>query len=168
MLVKVLYKILKKVVDNCDKFYLEETNPDVMEAKELLGRMEKVMKEDEEESKDFALSKNEDGTFSVYEMPYATVDCATKENFEYLKDAVEYYRNKEETSKWIPCSERLPEDESYILVSFENSTMADIARYEKNDEGGTFYPGDDEKSYLGYELFVNAWMELPEPYREDE
>ena len=38
----------------------------------------------------------------------------------------------------------------------------------KNDEGGTFYPGDDEKSYLSYELFVNAWMELPEPYREDE
>lgn len=48
MLVKVLYKILKKVVDNCDKFYLEETDSDVMEAKELLGRMEKVMKEDGE------------------------------------------------------------------------------------------------------------------------
>lgn len=48
MLVKVLYKILKKVVDNCDKFYLEETDPDVMGAKELLGRMEKVMKEDGE------------------------------------------------------------------------------------------------------------------------
>lgn len=75
---------------------------------------------------------------------------------------------KAERMKWIPCSERLPEDESYILISFENSTMPDIARYEENDEGGTFYPGDDEKSYLSYELFVNAWMELPEPYREDE
>ena len=75
---------------------------------------------------------------------------------------------KAERMKWIPCSERLPEDESYILVSFENSTMTDIARYEKNDEGGTFYPGDDEKSYLSYELFVDAWMPLPEPYREDE
>lgn len=73
-----------------------------------------------------------------------------------------------ERMKWIPCNERLPEDESYILVSFENSTMPDIARYEENDEGGTFYPGDDEKSYSSYGLFVNAWMSLPEPYREEE
>ena len=70
--------------------------------------------------------------------------------------------------KWIPCSERLPEDESYILVSFENSIMPDIARYEENDEGGTFYPGDDEKSYSSYGFFVNAWMSLLEPYREGE
>ena len=70
-----------------------------------------------------------------------------------------------QSQKWIPCSERLPEDESYILVSFENSTMPDIARYEENDEGGTFYPGDDEKSYSSYGFFVNAWMPLPEPYK---
>ena len=71
-------------------------------------------------------------------------------------------------TQWIPCSERLPEDESYILVSFENSTMPDIARYEENDEGGTFYPGDDEKSYSSYGFFVNAWRPLPESYREEE
>lgn len=70
--------------------------------------------------------------------------------------------------KWIPCSERLPEDESYILVSFENYTMPDIARYEENDESGTFYPGDDEKSYSSYGLFVNAWMPLPQSYRKGE
>lgn len=70
--------------------------------------------------------------------------------------------------KWIPITEMLPQDESYILVSFENTTMPDIARYEENDEGGTFYPGDDEESYSSYGLFVNAWMELPEPYKEKE
>lgn len=72
----------------------------------------------------------------------------------------------ERKSEWIPISERLPEDESYILVSFENASMPDIARYEENDEGGTFYPGDDEKSYSSYGIFVNAWMPLPEPYKE--
>lgn len=72
------------------------------------------------------------------------------------------------SQKWIPVSERLPKDESYILVSFENSTMPDIARYEENDEGGTFYPGDDEKSYSSYGFFVNAWMPLPEPFKEEE
>lgn len=78
----------------------------------------------------------------------------------------EHAAEKEEFGRWVPCSERLPEDESYILVSFENFTMPDIARYEENDEGGTFYPGDDEKSYSSYGFFVNAWMPLPKPYRE--
>ena len=31
MLIKLIYKILKKLIDNCDKFYLEETDPDVIE-----------------------------------------------------------------------------------------------------------------------------------------
>ena len=77
-------------------------------------------------------------------------------------------KEKDRLGQWIPCSEKLPEDESYILVSFENATMPDIARYEENDEGGTFYPGDDEKSYSRYGIFVNAWMPLPEPYKQND
>ena len=115
---------------------------------------------------------------------------ALKEDMEDTKKCYEYYQEKEliefcyncmervidrlpqyytenvvEETRWILCSERLPEDEYYILVSFENSTMPDIARYEENDEGGTFYPGDDEKSYSSYGLIVNAWMPLPESYK---
>ena len=91
-----------------------------------------------------------------------------------LVDRLAMYEDREDAKdtnvlgKWIPCSERLPEDESYILVSFENFTMPDIARYEENDEGGTFYPGDDEKSYSSYGIFVNAWTPLPEPCREED
>lgn len=68
-------------------------------------------------------------------------------------------------SKWITITERTPEDESYILVSFENATMVDIARYEEDDEGGRFYPGDDDEAYSKYGIYVNAWMPLPEPYK---
>lgn len=88
-----------------------------------------------------------------------------------LVDRLAMYEDREDAKdtnvpgKWIPISERLPEDENYILVSFENYTMPDIARYEENDEGGTFYPGDDEKSYSSYGIFVNAWMPLPELYK---
>ena len=82
------------------------------------------------------------------------------------KKAVEDAKDTNVPGRWIPISERLPEDESYILVSFKNCTMPDIARYEENDEGGTFYPGDEEESYSSYGLFVNAWMELPKPYKE--
>lgn len=91
-----------------------------------------------------------------------------------LADAMEKlarYEDAEENDRlgqWIPCSERMPDDESYILVSFENYTMPDIARYEENDEGGTFYSGGDEKSYSSYGIFVNAWMPLPEPYKEEQ
>ena len=57
-----------------------------------------------------------------------------------LVDRLAMYEDREDAKdtnvpgKWIPCSEKLPEDESYILVSFENVTMIDIARYEENDE----------------------------------
>lgn len=70
--------------------------------------------------------------------------------------------------KWIPVEERRPDTDNYILLSFENFTTADIGRYELDGEGnGAFYPGDDDKSYVSYGLFVNAWMPLPEPYIPD-
>lgn len=69
---------------------------------------------------------------------------------------------------WIPILERVPETDDYILVSFENYNLPDIGRYEADDQGdGAFYPGDEDKTYISYGLFVNAWMPLPESYRED-
>lgn len=67
---------------------------------------------------------------------------------------------------WIPVSERLPEDDTYILLSFSNYTLPDIGRYEEDAEGGAFYPGDDDRSYSSYGLFVNAWQPLPESYQQ--
>nr|DAG83067.1 MAG TPA: Protein of unknown function (DUF551) [Caudoviricetes sp.] len=76
---------------------------------------------------------------------------------------------EEKTGGWIPVTERLPEDDKYIMVSFDNFTLPDIGRYEVDKDGnGAFYPGDDEKSYTAYDLYVNAWIPLPEPYRESE
>ena len=108
----------------------------------------------------------EENTIILSNRWISSMCCA--EEHEQLAEWLEELKRLREKSKWIPCSERLPEDESYILVSFENSTMPDIARYEENDEGGTFYPGDDEKSYSSYGFFINAWMPLPKPYREVE
>ncbi len=91
-----------------------------------------------------------------------------------LVDRLAMYEDREDAkdtnvpSKWIPISERLPDTDEYVLLSFKNYTMAAIGRYEENDEGGTFYPGDDEKSYSSYGIFVNAWMPLPEPYKQND
>lgn len=37
---------------------------------------------------------------------------------------------------WIPVEEQLPEDDSYILLSFDNFTIPIIGRYEERKEGG--------------------------------
>lgn len=73
---------------------------------------------------------------------------------------------KDRLGQWIPISERLPEEEEYILLSFANYTGLDIGRYENDGENDKFYPGDEEETYAHYGLTVNAWMPLPEPYKE--
>lgn len=71
-------------------------------------------------------------------------------------------------TQWIPISERLPEEEEYILLSFANYTGLDIGRYENDGENDNFYPGDEEETYAHYGLTVNAWMPLPKPYRQND
>ena len=72
---------------------------------------------------------------------------------------------EEYNNGWIPVDMEVPPNDNYVLVSFENFNLPDIARYEEDSEGGVFYPGDEEKSYASFGLFVNAWQPLPEPYR---
>lgn len=74
-------------------------------------------------------------------------------------------------TEWIPVEERLPEDDNYILLSFENFSLPLVGRYEAgSDGGGAFYLGDCDEgdTCLSENLFVNAWMPLPEPYQKEE
>lgn len=79
-----------------------------------------------------------------------------------------------ERMKWIPAV-NTPEvdEEGYserILLNFENTSIHEIGRYiEDGDGGGAYYIGDDAKPCLpSYGLFVDAWMPLPERYKEDD
>lgn len=61
--------------------------------------------------------------------------------------------------RWIPVEERLPEEDNYILLSFENFSLPLVGRYEVDSDGeGAFYLGDCDEgdTCLSENLFVNA------------
>ena len=73
----------------------------------------------------------------------------------------------EKENGWIPVSERLPESDKYVLVSFKNFSITMVGRYTVDDDGGTFRIGDEDEDFVKYGLYVNAWMPLPKRYEED-
>ena len=83
---------------------------------------------------------------------------------------VDIKNSLEKTEKpWIPVSEKLPDVDEYIIVSFENFSVPMIGRYTvDDDDNGTFRIWDEDESFVKNDLYVIAWMPLPEPYRESE
>ena len=82
-----------------------------------------------------------------------------------VRDVLRNHMNND----WIPVDERLPDNAEYILLSFTNFPAPSIGRYEKDTEGGAFYLGDCDEAdtCISMNLFVNAWMPLPEPYQPE-
>lgn len=71
-------------------------------------------------------------------------------------------------ASWIPIEVKFPEHEQVVLISAQNRPDTMIATYREDTEGGAFYPPFGNASYTEYDVFVTAWMPLPEPYRESE
>ena len=68
---------------------------------------------------------------------------------------------------WIPA-DKLPKDNNYVLLSFENFSLPMVGRYESDGKGGgSYYIGDcdEEDTCIANDLYVNAWQPLPDPYR---
>ena len=62
-------------------------------------------------------------------------------------------------TQWIPCSERLPEDNTDVIVCFYSGTVTEM-RYWGN---GIF-----QGIYEHTTKVIVAWMPLPKPYEKGE
>ena len=66
--------------------------------------------------------------------------------------------------RWIPCSERLPEDEQPILFSTTTGRVHQ-GRFHMDNSINQWYSSLDKMR--AYNNIVNAWMPLPEPYKAE-
>ena len=105
------------------------------------------------------------GTFSVHHMP---------EHDEYWQAgemAIEALK-KQEQDRWIPCSERLPEDE-YVLISKMPTKLSGskwsvgIAIRIADPRSGKIQWRDSGFGVIQDDK-VLAWRPLPEPFQEEE
>ena len=68
--------------------------------------------------------------------------------------------------KWIPCSERLPENDAKCLVYTSDKRICMARWYGKYDEQGAWYIISDDVPKLYRIKNVPFWMPLPEPPKE--
>ena len=79
-----------------------------------------------------------------------------------------YKRGKQDAEQtgWIPVSERLPEDKTYVLTTIKVSKRIAHARSGWYDGG--FFMNDNGDTWRATDKEVIAWMPLPEPFEPQE
>ena len=107
-------------------------------------------------------------------VPYAICDESTESYTNGLTDA--YYlilqlpsaQPERKTGRWIPCSERLPEGITQVIIQTNGEAIYEAIYMGKDDYGHYVWKRPDNEIYWDEE--VVAWMPLPTPYqpKEDE
>ena len=79
-----------------------------------------------------------------------------------VQKAVQALKDIPSANRWIPCSERLPEENCRVLISTEYKTTC-IAYYSKEQ----WHP-DGYKGAIFKPIYVLAWMPMPDAYEPPE
>ena len=65
----------------------------------------------------------------------------------------------EQESKWIPVSERLPEENKQVLIQYRTRYRDDVNLFDVTSRADyNYWQG------IGRDIDVIAWMPLPKPY----
>lgn len=89
-----------------------------------------------------------------------------KKRFELLIKVREEVEKIPLADRWIPCKERLPEDEEEVIVSVRDDSGDNTLDYSSCGWyacAGDFWVVDNEPNY-----HVVAWMPLPKPWKGEE
>lgn len=96
------------------------------------------------------------GTFSVHHMPeYDEYWQAGEMAIDALK--------KQEQERWIPVTERLPEENGRYIICYEDTTT-----FLDYFNGKWFFPLGKHAMACEETGTIVAWRPLPEPFREEE
>ena len=79
-----------------------------------------------------------------------------------MQDIVNNLPSAQQEQRWIPCSERLPEPRVDVWTC---SDIGQIQGYYEEHVGIWYASFGQGRDYL--ELYVTAWMPLPEPYKAE-
>ena len=105
--------------------------------------------------------KNADKFKAVFGL-YAT-EAWSKPEDEFLKWLNAEYSGKE--LKWIPVSEKLPEEKTRVLTTIKMPSREPQVRSGIYSDG--FFMNDNGDVWRTADKEVKAWQPLPEPYREE-
>ena len=92
---------------------------------------------------------------------YGTMDIAKNVILKVLDEQIS---NSEKPNKWIPVSERLPENRENILFSTKTDRVFE-GRYFDDNTDHQWYSFRDE--IFVYNNIVTAWMPLPTSYKAE-
>ena len=88
--------------------------------------------------------------------------------YSHVVDVLEQLPSAQPEQRWIPCSERLPEGITQVIIQTNGEAIHEAFYMGKDDYGHYVWKRPDNEIYWDEE--VVAWMPLPTPYqpKEDE